>query len=384
MLWILLLAGDVIVDPLKGPHKTIAEGLAAMKEGDTLRLAKGVYRESIAVERGGITIDGQGSTLTGLDPLDKGIFELHAPGIYKARVPDRAKAQPRAVLDGLTMPGQGMLREIEPGEHLWQRDVLFVMLPEDKTWEQADLQLRTRRDGVVVKATNVLIRNLISEQWEGDAFRVEGASEGVRLENCVGRLAVGGESRGLHVRDGATASALGCRFQKNSMGFHAIHRSRTVLKACALEDNANVGARVNGAEHAFEDCVFRGNGAADLMAVSLSPESASGGGPVSVRAARCLFAGGRGPGLQVQLADHGGEASARESVFAKDVAVRHRGGAYTGDHNLFAGTFEFEDGELGLAGWRTSTKSDAASEHKADIPEKGPWTVGGRDIGPRY
>lgn len=384
MLWLLVLAGDVVVDPLKGPHKTIAEGLAAMKEGDILRLAKGVYRESVVVERGGITIDGQGSTLTGLDPLDKAAFEAKSPGLYRARVPAWAKAQPRAVLDGLSMPGQGMLREIEPGEHLWQNEFLYVMLPEGAAWEKAVLDLRVRRDGLVVKgASKVVIRNLISEQWEGDAFRVEGAAEGVRFENCVGRLAVGGESRGLAVRDAATVAAAGCRFSKNTMALHAVHRSRTALAACVIEGSANVGARVNGAEHAFEDCVFRGNAAADLMAVSLSPESSNGGGPCAVRATRCFFAAGKGPGLSLQLGDHGGEAVVRESVFAKSTSIQHRGGTYKGDANLFGGTFEADEVELDLAGWRTSTSSDSGSEHKADIPLNGPWSAGGRDVGPR-
>lgn len=372
---LLALAGDVYVDPLKGPHRTIAEGLAALKEGDTLHLAKGVYRESVVVEKSGITIDGRGATLSGLDPLDKGAFEKHAPGLFRCRVPAWARAQPRAVLDGVSMPGQGMLEEIEPGEHLWQRDVLFVCLPEGKDWDKIDLQLRTRRDGVVVKgASNVVIRNLTAEQWEGDAFRVEGKAEGVRLENCEGRAAVGGESRGLHVRDGATVAATGCRFIGNTMGVHAIHRSRSALLACRIEGNLNAGARVNGAEHAFEDCVFRGNGAADLMAVSLSPESANGGGPSSVRALRCLFAGGKGPGLESRLGEHGGESVVRESVFAKALAVRRLGGAFAGEGNLYGGRLEGEDGEAPV---------EAGSEARADVPAEGPWRLGDRDVGPR-
>ncbi|HEX7898096.1 MAG TPA: right-handed parallel beta-helix repeat-containing protein [Planctomycetota bacterium] len=387
-LLLLVLAGDVYVDPLKGddatgaPFRSVAKALAAMKEGDTLHLAKGLYRESIVVERGGITIDGHGATLTGLEPLDKAAFAPHAPGVFKVRLPAYAKAAPRAVLDGETLMGESVLEEIHEGDFVWRRDELFVALPEGKTWEKATLALRTRRDGLVVKGvSNVVVRDLISDQWEGDAFRVEGRAEGVRFVNCEGRYAVGGESRGLHVKDGATVAAAGCRFSRNGMGAHAIHRSRTSLTACVFEDNLNVGARVNGAEHAFEDCVFRGNGAADLMAVSLSPDSSNGGGPSNVRATRCLFAGGKGPGLVVQLGDHGGEAVARESVFAKGVAVKLRGGTYLGDFNLFGGKFETEEESLDLAAWRTSTKADAASEAGPVAPSG--WKLGGRDIGPR-
>ena len=117
------------------------------------------------------------------------------------------------------------------------------------------------------------------------------------------------------------------------------------------------------------------------MAVSLSPDSANGGGASVVRAARCLFAGGKGPGLVVQLGDHGGEAVVRESVFAKAVAVKLRGGTYQGDFNLFSGKFETEEESLDLAAWRTSTKADAASEAGPEAPP--PWKVGGREIGPR-
>jgi hypothetical protein len=388
-LLLLVLAGDVYVDNLKGddatgtPFRTIAKALAAMKEGDTLHLAKNPepYRESVVIERGGITIDGHGATLTGLQPLDKASFALHAPGIYRVKLADHAQAQPRAVLDGETLMGESVLEEIHEGDFVWKRDVLYVALPEGKVWEKAVIDLRVRRDGVVVKGvSNVVVRNLIAEQWEGDAFRVEGKAEGARFENCAGLFAVGGESRGLHVKDGATVAAVGCRFNRNGMGLHAIHRSRTSMTSCQFSLNQNVGARVNGAEHAFEGCVFLDNKAGDLMAVSLSPDSSNGGGASNVRAIRCRFAGGKGPGLVVQLGDHGGEAVVRESVFAKAVGVKLRGGTYQGDFNLFSGKFETEEETLDLAGWRTSTKADAASETRPDAPP--PWRLGGRDIGP--
>jgi hypothetical protein len=389
MLCLLLLIGDVYVDNVKGddatgaPFRTLAKAVAALKEGDVLHLAKNdePYRESIVITQRGVVVDGHGAVLTGLDPLDKAAFTPHAPGMYKARLPAHAKVQPRAVVDGETLRGEGTLEELEPGKHLWARELLYVALPEDKAWDKVALHLRVRRDGVVVKGVSeVVVRDLVAEQWEGDAFRVEGAGGGLRLENCEARFAVGGESRGLHARDGATAAAVGCRFTRNLMGVHAIHRSRTSLRACRIEGNANVGARVNGAEHAFEDCAFRDNGGPDLMAVSLSPESANGGGPARVKVERALFAGGKGPGLVVQLGDHGGEAAVRASVFAKAVAVLHRGGTYAGDLNLFGGRLENEDGALDLAAWRASTSSDARSEARAELQP--PFKVGDREVGP--
>ncbi len=389
MLILLLLLGDVYVDNVKGddatgkPFRTLAKAVAALKEGDVLHLAKNdePYRESIVIVQGGIVIDGHGATLTGLEPIDKASFQPHAPGTFKARFPAFAKAQPRVVLDGETMAGEGTLEELEAGQHLWARELLYVALPEGKDWGKLVLHFRVRRDGVVVQgASKVVIRNLTAEQWEGDAFRVEGKAEGVRFENCEGRLAAGGESRGLHVRDGATAAAADCRFRRNLMGVHAIHRSRTSLERCVIEGSANVGARVNGAEHRFEDVVFRDNAGPDLMAVSLSAGSANGGGACVVLARRCFFEGGKGPGLVVQLGEHGGRAELRESVLAKAVAVRHRGGDYAGDVNLFGGGFENEEGPLDLAAWRVSTKADAASELRAN--PKPPFRLGERPVGP--
>jgi hypothetical protein len=374
---LLLLAGDVLVDPVKGPHRTIAEGLAALKAGDVLRLAPGEYRESIVLETSGVTIEGQGAVLTGLDPLDKAAFEPRGPEVYRIKLPALAAGQPRVVLDGLTMDAESLLEEMHDGEFVWARDVLYLHLPHGKEWGKVDVRLRVRRDGVVVRnASNVTIRNLTAEHWEGDAFRVEGRAEGVRLENCEGRLAAGGESRGLHVRDAATVAATSCRFRRNTMGAHAIHRSRSVFAGCVFEENANVGARVNGAEHAFEDVVFRGNGAADLMAISLPPDSANGGGPCAVRVERALFAGGRGPGLWVSLGEHGGGAVVRDSVFSKDVALSVRGGPCEGGGNLIGGAVEVEEGDA---------EPDVlkASERRKGVEPRGPWSVGGREIGPR-
>lgn len=377
-MWLLLaLAGDVYVDPVNGPHRTIAEGLAALKPGDVLRLAPGEYRESIVIQTSDVTIDGRGAVLTGLDPLDKAAFEARGPEVYRIKLPALAAAQPRVVLDGLTMDAESVLEEMHDGEFVWARDVLYLHLPHGKDWAKADVRLRVRRDGVVVRnASNVTIRNLTAEHWEGDAFRVEGRAEGVRLENCEGRLARGGESRGLHVRDGATVAATSCRFRRNTMGAHAVHRSRSVFAGCVFEENANVGARVNGAEHAFEDAVFRGNGAADLMAISLPPESANGGGPCAVRIERALFAGGSGPGLWVQLGDNGGEALVSDSVFAKDVALKIRSGPCKGGANLLGGAVEVEEGEA-------EPEVLKASERRKDVAPRGPWSVAGRGIGPR-
>ncbi len=368
--------------------RTIRRGVAALRPGHTLRLVRNAepYRESLEIAAGGtsslpVFVDGQGSVLTGLDAAPEGRFAVHEPGIIKGRFEEIHRTQPRAVVDGEPMGSEGTLEEIRPGQHTWVRDTVYIALPEGARWPGARISFLARERGVLVDgASHVVVRNLAVEQVSGDAFEVRGGARAVRLENVEGRLARGGMSRGLFVRDGAEATALRSRFHSNSSGMAAIHRSRTVLDCCEIRGNRHFGARVNGVEHAFVNVTFSDNGAFDLEAVSLSPESANGGGPCRARIVNCLF---RGTSL-VGLAFQSSSVELRESVFLKagKTAVRHReGGGYVAELNLFSGALEVRGEPVEWGEWQRSWQD--GSRWVEAPPAQGPWKLGSRAIGPR-
>jgi arylsulfatase len=397
-------APSVWVDNVKGrdendgrtqatAFRTLKRGAAALEPGLTLRLVRNAepYREPLEIRAGGtpgrpVVIDGQGSLLTGLDPAPADRWVPHEAGILKAPMPEFHRGQPRAVVDGKPLESEGTVRELHEGKHTWVREMLYVALPEGAKWPGAEIAFMTRDRGVVIDgASHVVVRNLAVEQVSGDAFAVRGEAKGVRLENVEGRLARGGLSRGLFAADRADVTAVGSRFHSNSAGVAAIHRTRTVLDRCEIRDNAHFGTRVNGVEHAFVHCRFSDNGAYDLEAVSLSPESSNGGGPCRARVENGLFRGKSRAGLSVRTAEFGGGVELRASVFLKagTTALAFRGGGYEGDLNLFSGALEDRDQALDLGGWRLSMHADGASRQEESPSAAGPWRIGPVPVGPR-
>jgi hypothetical protein len=368
--------------------RSLKRAVSALRPGDTLRLVKNAepYREPLEISTSGtparpVVIDGQGSVVTGLDAVASDRFVPHEPGIIKGVMSEFHRGQPRAVVNGVPMGSEGRVSELHEGQHTWLRESVYIALPEGTKWPGAEIAFMTRDRGVVIDgASHVVVRNLTVEQVSGDAFAVKGEAKSVRLENVEGRRASGGASRGLFVQGKAEAMAVRSRFHSNSSGVAAIHRTKTVLDRCEIRNNRDFGARVNGVEHAFMHCAFADNGAFDLEAIELSPESANGGGPCRARIDNALFGGKSRVGLAMQ----GASVELRDSVFLKTglTAVRHREGkGFQAETNLYSGGLEVDSEPVKPEEW--ALRWQDGSKHVESPPAAGPWKLGPRVIGPR-
>jgi hypothetical protein len=384
-----LAAGDVYVDNAAGndanngktprtAFRTLKRAVEALRPRDVLRLAQNAepYREVLVLDREGVVVEGNGATITGLDPVDPASFRLRSPGLIIGRLqPPRPQAQVH--VDGEPLEYESQIEDIEPGQQVWEGQTVFVALPEGKRWPGPDIALLARTEGLVIRAPGVVVRNLFVDRIGGPGVLVSGASRGVRLEDVDVRFCRWGDSPALRVNDTAEVQAKGCRFVGNASGVVALHRTGVSFAASRIEGNRHFGVRVSGADFLFEDCRFRDNGSFDLSVRSLDPESANGGGPSRARAVRCLFGGA--------LTLEGGEPPARLEVEAcvfLGGSLSRGGGTFLLRRNLYGATkFAVDGQDLDLAAWRLETGDDG-SLWETSVPADRPWSVDGRPAGP--
>jgi hypothetical protein len=386
---IMLALGDVFVDPARGDDandgkaatsafRTLKRAVEALRPGDVLRLAKTAepYREALILEKAGVTVEGGGATISGLDPVDPALFKERSPGLIVARLqPPRPQAQVH--IDGDPLEYESKLEDIEPGQQVWQRNEVHVALPEGKRWPGPAVGLLARTEGVVIRAPRVVVRGLTVERIGGPGIVVSGAATGVRLEDVEVRLCRWGDSAGLRVTDTAEVAVVGGRLLRNAAGAVAIHRAKLTLAGCVVEGNRHFGVRLSGPEHAVENGRFKDNGAFDVAVRALDPESANGGGPVLARLVRCLF----GTGVSVEGGEPPAKLEVEGCVFLKS-ALSRSGATLLARRNLYADAKFSVDGEAAdVAAWRAAT-GDEGSRWVDGVPAGGGWEVEGRPVGP--
>lgn len=382
----LLLLGDVYVDHASGDDandgrsatsafRSFQRAVAALKPGDVLHLAKTAepYRERLVLEVEGVTVEGGGATISGLDPVDPALWKEREPGLLVARL-QPARPQAQIHVDGEPMEYESTLEEIEPGRQVWGRHDVHLMLPEGKRWPGPAIALLARVEGVVIRAPKVVVKNLTIEQIGGSGVRVSGAASAVRLENVEVRLCRWGDSAGLHLTDEAQVAMSGGRLSGNASGAVALRRASLSMSGVTIENNRHFGVRASGPEASFEDCRFTGNGTYDVSIRALDPESANGGGPARGRALRCVFA----TGAVVDGEDPPARLELEACVFLKG-SLKRQSGTLLAKRNLYGGTaFETEGSAVDFAAW-----GDATSRWEPSIPAEGPWSLDGAPVGPR-
>lgn len=217
-------ARDLHVDPengddnlLEGPYRTISVAIRRAEPGDTIHLKPIVYHDSavfhgIRGEAGKpITLEGNGATLEGSDPLDPTDWTEIEPGLFRAdellpRIDDgmiqrwfflwdgkmvhmgRTSKGPRAELKEPT--------DLKPGEWTFVVDssrehagAFYLRIAEGKTLVEQNVRVPVRSAGVQFSGmgekanAHLVIRNLTATHVYNDGFNIHGHCEQVRFEN---------------------------------------------------------------------------------------------------------------------------------------------------------------------------------------------------------
>jgi hypothetical protein len=275
-----VLARDLYVDPAKGRDKadglgpktavqTIAQGLKLARPGDTVHLARAVYRESAAFfNREGqpgrpITLDGHGATLEGADPLDPAGWRQVGPGLYRhdRLLPCFRPAMLQRwffVWDGRMNHMQRTSKgpsaplkkpeELRPGEWTFVRDksrekpggqllqgAFYLKIESRQKLADARITVPVRLNGVALSGTNrhLVVRNLLATHVSNDGYNIHGVSRDCLFQNIQ---AIDCGDDGISAHDDCQCRVDGLVSMGNSTGICDVGSSVTEYNHVLIRD----------------------------------------------------------------------------------------------------------------------------------------------------
>jgi hypothetical protein len=315
------------------PLTSILAAVDRAEPGDIVLVRAGVYRESIAIARGGrtdapLTIAGVGPgdvVITGADEVpadkwqrsgDRGVWQL-AEWTYRGTLGAKSLAFPdderhrligrieQVIVDGRLLPQVQSPDDLQPGSFCadpLETRTLSVMPPDGATLREHPVQVAVRDTLLVVKASHVRIRNLIFRYACNPAQQSAVILAGAHnvLEDCVVEQTngVGAELRG---RDNIMRRVV-CRRngQMGMSGFGVDNR----LEQCELRDNNVKGFAkmweaggikvVLSRRFRMLDCLAEGNDGPGFWLDIDNRDS---------EIARCAARANHGPGIMVEISE---------------------------------------------------------------------------------
>lgn len=219
-------------DGPNAPVKTIARAVKAAQPGDTVHLAKAVYKESAvfhnrAGEEGKpITLDGHGATLEGADPLNPADWPEVSPGLFRndnlLRLDDAVIQRWFFLWDGrmnhMGRTSKGLRpdfkrpEELQPGEWTFIKDdtrkvpnsaqifgSFYVKLPPGQKLADAHIAAPMRSAGVQISGENkwITIRNINATHVYNDGYNIHGKCRDVIFEH-IGAFECGDDGISAH------------------------------------------------------------------------------------------------------------------------------------------------------------------------------------------
>lgn len=194
----------------KNPFKTIKRGVRELKPGNTLfiRSTPDPYYESVVVKdlKGTpgkpVIIDGGMAVLSGARRLNPDAWQPVGDSLYKSRVPKgfrskryfmiiNGKAQRMGTYYKLKRPPFKKVDQLKSGE--WTYDdsekALYVKVPPGITLNDISAPLNNPHSGVMIQGNceNIIVRNLIVENFINDGFNIHGNCKNIVFENITAR-----------------------------------------------------------------------------------------------------------------------------------------------------------------------------------------------------
>jgi hypothetical protein len=215
-----------------GPVRTIARALKAAQSGDTVHLAKAVYKESaIFHNRSGeqgkpIILDGHGAMLDGSEPLNPADWPEVSPGLFRndnlLRLDDAVIQRWFFLWDGkmnhMGRTSKGLRpdfkkpEDLQPGEWTFIKDdtrkapnsaqifgSFYVKLPPGQKLADAHIAAPMRSAGVALSGDNkwITIRNINATHVYNDGYNIHGMCRDVVFEN-IGAFECGDDGISAH------------------------------------------------------------------------------------------------------------------------------------------------------------------------------------------
>ncbi len=250
--------------------------------GDVIHLlpAGAVYRESILFSnQSDITIEGNGVTLDGADPMPVTGWEQVADQRYRRKI-NRTRGDGhilvvRGKAERMGRSAGNSSLELYPApEKLRPGQYCFVPLDQSTGWLYVagsiqDLHWATRTNGLATrgKCANLRVRNLNARHFLNDGFNIHGQVAGIYFENIQGYDCF---DEGLSAHDYCRCEVSDSKFWGCDRAVADVHGSITDYRDCEFRDSADIDVHFRGRRHSLTRCKIINNTQAAALVVGPS------------------------------------------------------------------------------------------------------------------
>ncbi len=262
------------------PLQTLQAAINKAKDGDVIHLhpAGAVYRQGgVFRSQVGITIEGNGVTLDGSDPLPAVGWEEMGAGLYRRKLRRTPLDRHLLVFDG-RMERMGRTQSANSPEFpqvsaLKTGQFCFENIDEKWGWlyvrgDVTKLEWSTRVNGIATAGgcQRLVVKNLRARNFLNDGFNVHGDCRNLKFVQIEGFDCF---DEGFSAHESAECLISGGKFYGNENGVADVNQAHTAYVDCEFFRNVNVDVLLIGRSHALINCEIR----------NMTPASALVAGP---------------------------------------------------------------------------------------------------------
>lgn len=250
------------------PFKSLQKGIGAAKQGDVIQLHPrgAVYRQSGSFgHRSGITIEGNGVTLDGADPLPEDGWEQIGKNLYRRQMKRTPLDRHLLIIGGVMQRMQRTQSrnspDFPPSSELKPGQFCFENIDDKQGWlyvcgSTKNLQWSTRVNGIATggPCQRLIVRNLSARNFLNDGFNVHGDGRQLKFQNIHGYDCF---DEGFSAHETAECEIDGGKFYGNENGIADVNSSETTYRNCQFYGNVNVDVLLIGKSHRLIDCEIR-------------------------------------------------------------------------------------------------------------------------------
>jgi hypothetical protein len=282
------MAADLFVNPQAGndgnsgsrsePVATIQQAIGMSRPGDTISLLpkNSVYRQHFVLSgRSDLTIEGNGVTLEGADPLPESGWEEMPNKLFRRKLPRTTWDRHLLIIDGRTermrrtqssnSPDFPKPRQLSTGQFC------FESIDDSAGWlyvrgKISSLEWAVRPNGLGTggKNSNIIVRNLNARHFLNDGFNIHGHAVGMKFENIRGYDCF---DEGFSAHDTCECTIDTGVFYGNENAIADVNDCVTHYRNCEFRDSVSVDVLLIGRKHSLTDCrIFNTTPAAALTA----------------------------------------------------------------------------------------------------------------------
>jgi len=250
------------------PLQTLQKAIRQAEPGDRITLLPpgAVYRQSATLNgQKDLTIEGNGVTLEGADPLPADGWEQLESDLHRRRLPRPQWDRHLLIIDGVAQRmGRTQVSSAPPfpaPSELTEGEFCFEPIDEHDGWlyvrgSLENLEWAVRPNGIATGGTceRITIRNLNARHFLNDGFNIHGRCTELVCENIQGYDCF---DEGFSAHDECECTIRNGSFWGNDNGIADVNEARTSYFDCVFYANVNNDVLLIGAGHRLEDCQIR-------------------------------------------------------------------------------------------------------------------------------